>query len=183
MDNYEGCVFVVEGTTDVNFLRSFISSEFVITNGSEVSRETIEYLKVASKLKKIIVMTDPDAPGLRIRSIIENAIPNVSHAYVERKQCIGKHKLGIAESNRQAIQEALKNIVPSKAIKCGNLTNGELISLGLLAGKEAKIKRDHISQILHLGVPNGKTFLYRLNSLGITYDELKRMVEESNICK
>ncbi|HML99962.1 MAG TPA: ribonuclease M5 [Bacilli bacterium] len=181
MDNYENSIFVVEGTTDVNFLQNFIKSEFVITNGSEVSRETIEYLKVASKLKKIIVMTDPDAPGLRIRSIIENAIPGVSHVYVERQQCIGRHKLGIAESNRQAVQEALRNIVPSKATKRGTLTSSQLISLGLIGEREAKIKRDNISKIFHLGVPNGKTFLYRLNSLGITYDELKKMVEESNI--
>ena len=36
-------IIVVEGKSDVQFLESFIDAEFVITNGSDVPRETINY--------------------------------------------------------------------------------------------------------------------------------------------
>ena len=75
-------IIVVEGKSDVQFLESFIDARFVITNGSDVPRETIEYLKELSKNNKIIVLTDPDSPGKRIRDILNNEIPNLFHAYV-----------------------------------------------------------------------------------------------------
>ena len=46
-------VIVVEGKSDVAFLSNFIDSEFVVTNGSEVSKDTIEYVKKASESKPI----------------------------------------------------------------------------------------------------------------------------------
>ena len=56
-------ILVVEGATDVAFLSSFLDAEFVTTNGSDVPRETIEYLKEAVKRKNVVVLTDPDYPG------------------------------------------------------------------------------------------------------------------------
>ena len=41
-------VIVVEGKSDVAFLSNFIDTEFVTTNGSEISKDTIEYLKKIS---------------------------------------------------------------------------------------------------------------------------------------
>ena len=41
-------VIVVEGQSDVNKLRLLIDADYVITNGSEISRETIEYIKTLS---------------------------------------------------------------------------------------------------------------------------------------
>ena len=38
-------VIVVEGKSDIAFLSNFIEAEFVITNGSEISKDTISYLK------------------------------------------------------------------------------------------------------------------------------------------
>ena len=63
-------VIVVEGKSDVAFLSNFINAQFVTTNGSEISKETIEYLKTLSKNKDIYVLTDPDFPGERIRKVL-----------------------------------------------------------------------------------------------------------------
>ena len=38
-------VIVVEGKSDVTFLQEFVDAIFVTTNGSEISKETIEYIK------------------------------------------------------------------------------------------------------------------------------------------
>ena len=53
-------LIVVEGTTDVSLLTSFLDAEIVTTNGSDVPRETIDYILEASKRKDVIVLTDPD---------------------------------------------------------------------------------------------------------------------------
>ena len=73
-------VIVVEGQSDVNKLRLLIDADYVITNGSEISRETIEYIKTLSLTRRIIILTDPDYPGMRIREIISQAVPSALHA-------------------------------------------------------------------------------------------------------
>ena len=73
-------VIVVEGKSDVDFLSSFLEADFVTTNGSEISEETLRYLKEIAKKRGIILLTDPDYPGLQIRSRIAEQIPSVQHA-------------------------------------------------------------------------------------------------------
>ena len=58
-------VIVVEGKMDKDLLQSFLDADIITTNGSEVSRETIEYIRALSKTRTIVVLTDPDAPGKR----------------------------------------------------------------------------------------------------------------------
>lgn len=60
---YFNGIIVVEGKTDVAFLSSFIMSEYVITNGYELPKSEIAYLEAASKIKQVLVITDPDEPG------------------------------------------------------------------------------------------------------------------------
>ena len=73
-------LIIVEGKTDIQFLETFLDAEFVSVNGSAISRETISFIKEASKQRKCIVLTDPDAPGARIRKILNEAVPNLLHA-------------------------------------------------------------------------------------------------------
>ena len=42
-------IIVVEGTSDEALISSFMDADIVVTNGSDVPRETIEYLKEAKK--------------------------------------------------------------------------------------------------------------------------------------
>ena len=74
-------VIVVEGKTDVSFLSSFVEAEFVTTNGSEISKETIDYLKKIAANKYIYVLTDPDYPGERIRKKILEIVPCAKEAF------------------------------------------------------------------------------------------------------
>ena len=79
-------LIVVEGTTDVSLLTSFLDAEIVTTNGSDVPRETIDYILEASKRKDVIVLTDPDYPGKRIRDVLDRHIPNLKHAYIPKEK-------------------------------------------------------------------------------------------------
>ena len=102
-------VIVVEGKTDIAKLEKITNAILISTNGSSVPRETLDYIKELSKERKIIILTDPDYPGLRIRNIINQEIPNAYNAFVSRDKASNGKKLGVAETPIEEIVRALEN--------------------------------------------------------------------------
>lgn len=176
MEKYPA-IIVVEGNTDEALISSFLDADIVKTNGSAVPKDVIEYLKVASKTRDIVVLTDPDSPGKRIRDVLDKEIPNLQHAFVRKEVSIKKHKVGVAESTKEEILSALSHLVPSKKYDSGNLTMSDLNELGLMGGDESSTKRKILEDKLHVGHTNAKTLLKRLNALAITKDELKGVLD------
>lgn len=170
-------ILVVEGASDKAFISTFLDADFVITNGSEVSRETIEYLKEAKKTRDIVVLTDPDSPGKRIRDILDQSVPGLLHAFVPKEHSIKHNKVGVAESTKEDVLNALSHIVPSKDVKKGDLTLADFYDLGLSGGDGAKERRDLVAKKLHLGFGNAKTLMQRANALGISKEEIKEALK------
>lgn len=166
-------IIVVEGKSDVSFLSSFIDAEFVTTNGSEISKETINYLKESIKTKNIYVLTDPDYPGERIRKILDENIDGLNHCFINKENSIKKGKVGVAESNKEEILKALSNATKTNQINQGSITLNDLVVLGLCGDTNSEEKRNKIAKELNLGHCNAKTFLKRINYRGISIDELK----------
>lgn len=166
-------IIVVEGKSDVSFLSSFIEAEFVITNGSEISKDTIEYLKSASKDKNIYVLTDPDSPGERIRKILDENIDGLNHCFVNKENSIKNGKVGVAESTKEEIKKALDNAVKTNQNQPGTIAMSDLLKLGLCGAEDSEAKRNKISKELNLGHCNAKTFLKRLNYRAINIEEIK----------
>ena len=133
-------LIVVEGTTDVSLLTSFLDAEIVTTNGSDVPRETIDYILEASKRKDVIVLTDPDYPGKRIRDVLDQHIPNLKHAYIPKEKAIKHHKVGVAESDKETILDALSYITITKSPTPGNLTYSDLLELKLV-GENSRVNK------------------------------------------
>ncbi len=171
-------VIVVEGKSDVNKLRLFVDAEFVTTNGSEVSRETIEYLTKLSLSRQIIVLTDPDSPGERIRNLIDQAIPGCYHAFIDKKKAIKGKKVGVAECEKEELIRALKDLVCFSLNETPALTIRDLYDFGLIGKKDSSERRDFLGKVFHIGKTNGKTCLKRLNLLGIGCEELKEAMKE-----
>jgi ribonuclease M5 len=161
-------LIVVEGKTDKDFIGSFLDCDIITTNGSEVSRETINFIKEAATRRKVIVLTDPDAPGSRIRSILNNNIPGLQNAFVPKEKCIKRHKVGVAESSKDVILESLANLIPGTSIKDSDLTLIDLCELGLIGNDNSSQKRKILEERLHLGHTNGKSFLGRCQALGLS---------------
>ena len=166
-------IIVVEGKSDVSFLSSFINAEFVTTNGSEISKETIDYLKESIKNKDIYVLTDPDSPGERIRKVLNENISGLKHCFINKENSIKKGKVGVAESTKEEILNALSNALSVKDNNVGSLTLNDLVTIGLCGDKDSEEKRNKVAKDLNLGHCNAKTFLKRLNYRGISIEELK----------
>lgn len=170
-------LIVVEGKTDLIFLKSFLDADIVITNGSEISKNTLDFIKKANEKQGVIILTDPDYPGLRIRNIITDYIGNCKHAYVEKNKAIKGKKVGIAETKKEDIIEALKNVVTYKKDNKKQINESDLYEMGLLGKEDSKIKREKICSYYHLGWCNAKTFLKRINMFGLTLKEIKDVIE------
>lgn len=149
----------------------------IITNGSEISDETLDLIKEMSKKYRIICFLDPDYPGERIRSKIVSVVPTALHAYIKKDLCISKNKkkVGVEHASKEDIKNALDPIISLSNDKIGNLNINDLFDLGIVGNKNL---RDYISLCYNIGKPNNKTLLSRLNMLNIGYDELKLKVEE-----
>ena len=169
-------ILVVEGKSDVSYLSNYIDAEFVITNGSDVPMSTISYLKEASKTKDVIVLTDPDFPGKQIRNVLDNEIPGLKHCFVSKEKSIKHGKVGVAECDIDEVLKALENSFTSKKEIKGNLTASDLYFLGLSGSDNSLELRNKISDKYHLGYNNTKSLLNRLNSLGISKEELKEVI-------
>lgn len=170
-------IVVVEGKTDIALLSNYLTAEFVITNGSEISKETIDYLKHKSQNNKIYVLTDPDSPGKRIRDVLDQNINGLIHCFIKKETSIKHGKVGVAEGDIDEIIKALSQGITTDKNNNGNLTMDDLYELGYVGSCNSKMQRDRLSKELHLGFCNGKTLLKRLNYLKISKQQLQSYEE------
>jgi len=175
MKNHFDGIIVVEGKTDVALLSTYIDAEYVISNGSAISNDVIEYLKFRSKDTKIVVLTDPDSPGKRIRDIIEQNVDNVSHCFIEKKHAIKNHKVGVAECDIEHLLDCLNNVVTFSKANTPTITMSDLYELDLV-GPNSDANREKVSKHYHLGFVNGKTLLKRLNGLNLNKEDIKKVL-------
>ncbi len=172
-------VIVVEGKTDISKLEKITNAILISTNGSCVSRETLDYIKELSKERKIIILTDPDYPGIRIRNIINQEIPNAYNAFVPREKASNGKKLGVAETPFEEIIKALENAqVFSLEKEEYNYSLSDLYELGLVGKENSSYLREKVFAKYHLGYGNAKTLIKRLSSVGIKKEEVKEFLKE-----
>ena len=170
-------IIVCEGKTDESFLSSFLDADIVITGGSAISEETLRYLEEASKTRDIVLLLDPDSPGKKIRDTIANRIPSVKHAFIPKEKAIKHHKVGVAESDKETVLESLANLVPERSENhMPVISMTDLYELGLAGNNESSALRFEIGQKLHIGITNAKTFLKRINALGISKEKLEALI-------
>ena len=170
-------VIVVEGKTDVATLSNIVKAEYITTNGFEISDETIELIRKVNETKGVILFLDPDGPGEKIRMKIMNKIPNLKHAFVNPKYAKKGKKIGVAETDKEHILEALENVI---TLKKGEelITYLDFYNLGLVGSINTLEKRMKIEDYYRIGHGSAKTCLKRLNMLGITLDNLKEVVNK-----
>ena len=172
-------VLVVEGKNDkARILAIFPNLEVITTNGSEISESTLEMIESLSKEHEIILFLDPDFPGERIRNIILNRVPSCQNVFIQKKKAIDykKKKVGVEHASDDDIIEALENKITYR-YDTPTLSTCDFYSLGLLGSKNSSIKRMYLAEVFHLGNPNGKTLLKRLNFMQISYEKVRELLD------
>lgn len=174
-------VIVVEGKSDTAKINSAVQADTIETNGSEISKEVLEQIKHAQEKRGVIVFTDPDYPGERIRRIITEAVPNCKHAFLTKDEARAKHpdnkSLGIEHATTDAIRKALQHVYEPGEAKKSDISRQDLLTYRLLAGPGANERRKRLGEILKIGTANGKQLLKRLQMFQIKHEELKKAMD------
>lgn len=163
-------VVVVEGYHDLAKLREiFDNIDIVITNGSEISEETLNELKILNEKRGLILFLDPDYQGERIRKRINLFVGETKHAFLTKEKCINKSKtkVGIEHAASIDIINALSNVIETKMNQDEIITFHDLYELELIGCKNAKQNRKILTDKVGIGLSNGKTILKKLNMFGL----------------
>ena len=177
-------IIVVEGKADVSAVKRAVDAQVISTNGLGINDKIINVIKKASKNKGIIILTDPDYPGKKIRNILASQIENCKHAFIPRDKANKDGDIGVENASKEAIIEALKNARAEVAENRQEFSYQDMVRYGLVGNDNASKRRRAIGDELGIGYCSAKQFLKRLNSFGISREELedaiKKTIEDIN---
>ncbi|KAJ3617143.1 hypothetical protein Zmor_008872 [Zophobas morio] len=108
-------VIVVEGKGDVERVKlAFPENEidFIISHGLGFDNKFLELCKKTNESRGIIVFTDPDGPGNKIREKVNEYLDfKCKNAFVDKKKIIDNGKIGVAEAELKDIRNAIENAI------------------------------------------------------------------------
>ncbi|MBS9335737.1 ribonuclease M5 [Fructobacillus sp. M1-21] len=164
---------VVEGWSDTQRLALAVQCDTIETGGSALGERVLERISLAQKRRGVIVLTDPDFNGNRLRQLILAAVPGVTLASISRDQGRAAkdnpHKsLGIEHAPIADLQSVLLKADQQAQGKRqeSDIDLAFLLDYGLLGAGQAKEKRRLLGDRLSIGYANGKQLLARLQALG-----------------
>lgn len=168
-------VIIVEGKNDTNTLQRYLDCDTIETNGTHIGKEILMQIQLAQEKRGVIIFTDPDFPGEKIRTIINQNVHGCKHAFIEKAKAKTTKKVGVEHATKENIIEALHHVMTYADDFTETLNHDEFLSLGLQGQPYSATKREMIAVKLHLGKPNAKTLWKRLNMLQLTKEDIQRM--------
>lgn len=184
-------IIVVEGIHDKQRVLEAVDAEVWVTGGDRVAHTFLTALQRAASRRGIIVLTDPDGPGERIRRRVSQSVPTCRQAFIPRAAASGDGRVGVEYAAPEAVWQALSEARPKRDDDDRDKEDGQnvpwqteeftlldLTRYGLAGAPAAAIRRQVIGERLGIGQGNGKAFLHKLNALGVTRQELAAVVAE-----
>ena len=187
---------IVEGTYDKIKLSGFVDGVILTTNGFTVFRDSklLESIKSLAKKTGIVILTDADSAGFKIRNFIKQSIESgtVLHAYIpdvkgkERRNRIpGKEGLlGVEGIDEETIINALKKA--GCTIDGGKespraerkITKADMYAAGFSGGTQSALLRKKAAQMLGIPSKISANMLTDVINRLLTYDEFCEMAEK-----
>ena len=183
---------VVEGRDDMSAVLAAVDANVLWTHGYGITQQTLDLIAAAYEKTGIIIFTDPDHAGRQIRERLAKLFPQAKHAYLTQSQAEKSGDIGIENAAPEDIMRALNSAIGEGGTGDGpgfqNVNKWEsgiwdrpqfqdLVELGLAGSEGSAEKRAKAGAVLGIGSANAKTFLKRLNYLGISTKELAAAVE------
>lgn len=173
-------IIVVEGRDDTRRIHESLEADTIETNGSAINEETLQLIAKAQATRGVIVFTDPDFPGEKIRKTISRAVPGVKHAFltIDEAKPKGSGSLGIEHASPEAIRAALAKSYTETLEQESLISRELLIDAGLLMGTFAKKRREKLGERLNIGYTNGKQLQKRLQMFQISPEEVIQAMQQ-----
>ena len=168
-------VIVVEGKNDTKRLKSFFDAETIETHGLGLKKETVDLIREIQERRGVILFLDPDTPGEKIRSHLNQEIPGLKNAFLMKEDARNRKKVGIEHASKEVLEEALAHLI-TYTEKEESLSEEEFYELGLNGTADSAKKREILSAHFHLGRCNAKTMYRRINLLGLTRKQIEEVL-------
>ena len=177
---------IVEGKYDKIKLSSIIDTVIIVTNGFGIfkDREKLELIRYYAETTGIIILTDPDNAGRKIRGYLKSAIGggNIRNVYIpdvfgkekRKDKPSAEGKLGVEGIDKELILEAFEKsgITASVREKPHDITKLTLYELGLSGGNDSSRMRKLLQKSLRLPECLSATALVEVLNTMMTADEL-----------
>ena len=185
---------IVEGRYDKIKLASILDAVIIETEGFGIfnNKEKQRLIRRLADTKGILILTDSDSAGFKIRSFIKGIVPaeKIKHAYIpdifgkeKRKTEPSKEgKLGVEGVKKELIFEALEKAgvfcEETKIEEKREITKLDLYEDGLSGRENSDELRKKL--LSHLDLPERLTSnaLVQILNTFLTYEEYKKAIEE-----
>ncbi len=172
---------IVEGKYDKITLANLIDAPIIPTGGFGIYRnkELLEMLRALAKKTGIVILTDSDAAGFKIRSHIRSAVRDgkIINVYIpdvygkERRKAAPSRegKLGVEGLSREILEEAFRRagIGPEEPPPREAVRKGALVLWGLTGADNAAARRAALLKAL--GFPERMSTNSLLGAVNVLY--------------
>ena len=165
-------VIVVEGRDDISAIKRAVEADVIAVGGFGINKKVIDKIIDAQKRRGVIVFTDPDFAGEKIRRIITKRVKGVKHARITQKDATKDDNIGVENACPEVIKKALEKAKYETMEKIKSFSIQDMMFFKLTGDVKAKDRRDAVGRELGIGYGNSAQFLNRLNNFGITKEEL-----------
>ena len=172
-------LIIVEGKDDISALKKAVNADIMITNGLGLTKKRLDEIAAIAQKRGVIIFTDPDYPGGKIRNILKEHIPNCKHAYINKADAVNPKtgKYGVEYASPEAIIKALQNAKAVKVHKDEQYTLNDLVQWRL-SGANSNKRRLALCEYLQIGQANAKSLLNKLNAYQIPRREIERFLAD-----
>ncbi|MPN15482.1 Ribonuclease M5 [bioreactor metagenome] len=154
-----------------------MEAEVISVSGFGINGKIIEKIKQAQKRQGVIILTDPDFAGEKIRRIIAKRVPDVKHAYITQSEGTKDGDIGVENASPETIIRALENAKCEVKEVRKEFDIQDMVYFKLTGDSKSKQRRDSLGKKLGIGYCNTGQLITRLNNYGISKQEFIQALE------
>ena len=181
-------IIVVEGKYDKIKLSRLFDTLIIATDGFRIykDKQKAQLIKTAALKRGVIIITDSDTAGLRIRNRVRQLVGDAKVKNVYLPQIAGKAKpgaeglLGVEGIPDEIILNAVA-AQTSEAPKRDKITKAELFDMGLCGGENSSELRKKLCAVL--GLPQNLSAGALLDTINVLYTKDEFYVMTANMIK
>ena len=179
---------IVEGKYDKIKLKSIVEANIITTDGFRIynNKEKRALIKSIAGKTGIIILTDSDSAGRRIRNFIKGCVDtdNITNVYIpkipgkeKRKSVPSKENiLGVEGTDKDLLLDVLQKFCTTET-KPKQITKTDFYNDGLSGGENSVKKRREFCEKLNIPYMPPNSLLEAVNIL-VDYDEYKKILDE-----
>lgn len=173
-------IIIVEGKHDVSAVRRAVNAILVTTGGYHLPESRLQHIVALAKHQDIIILTDPDGPGERIRQKLQRAVPQAKHARLKLADARSAHNgtIGVAHAKPEAIYKALKKAGATFTPPGTSYQLSDLMSWQLSGCHNAAERRRRFCAVIGFEPLDAANLCLYLNACNVSEADIRQVLQQ-----